>query len=212
MNIQVDKSHYDFWGYVHINRWCAYYQQISEIINSRALNVLIIGVGDGIVGSIIKSINPNVNITTVDFDRELKPDICCDIRDLSKSIEMKYDAVVCCQVLEHLPHDYFDVCLKELKDSLKEGGKLILSLPDSGLPLDLKLYTAHIHIRKVLKICHYWYKDFEFNGEHYWEINSAAKYSAAHIRKEIRRLFHIENEYVFEYHTYHRFYICVNKV
>lgn len=208
MNIQVNKNHYDFMRYVHINRWCAYYQQINEVVNSGASKVLIIGIGDGIVADMIKNIEPDTIITTVDFDSELNPDICCDICELSNSVEKEYDAIVCCQVLEHLPFDKFLLCLTELKKCMTNRGRLILSLPDSGLPLDIKLHTAHIHIRNIIKICHFWYKDFKFTGEHYWEINSAAKYSAHKIRKDIKKVFSIVDEYVFEYHTYHRFYIC----
>lgn len=212
MTPQVERSHYNFLSYVHIQRWCSYYHQISEIIRVSPNRILMIGKGDDIVSDVVKSVLSDTTITTVDFDSALMPDICADVRKLSEALNgEKYDCIVCCQVLEHLQYNDFPLALNEIKQCMTEEGTLILSLPDSGLPLGIRINTPHIKSEKTIKICHWWYKDFEFNGEHYWEINSAKPYSVKKIRRVVAGLFEIKKEFLANNNDFHRFFILKNR-
>lgn len=207
-NTQVSLDHYDFLKYCSEGRWCSYYKQVEEIINSRAKSVLLIGIGDGIVSNIISKICGDIEVTTFDFSYELKPDIYGDIRELSSHLERKYDTIVCCQVLEHLPFEEFDKVLSQIRMCLKDNGKLILSLPDSGAQIKLLLDIPRFpDIKFLCKIPKIWHKKFNFDGEHYWEINSTWMYSVTKIRKVINEYFVVENEYLVNNNSYHRFYI-----
>lgn len=205
--IQVTDEHYDFLKYVHESRWCSYYKQIEEILLCKAKSILLIGVGDGIVPTIAHMINPDITITTFDFDSKLHPDICGDVRQLSHSAG-KYDAIICCQVLEHLPYAEFDQCLTQLGMCLKKAGTLILSLPDGGATIKFLMRLPLLPDFKFLhKIPRIWNSTFQFNGEHYWEVNIAKPYTSPQIRKVIGKHFKLEKEYLVENNPYHRFYI-----
>lgn len=211
MNVQVNKEHYDFENYLSMERWCSYYKQVKEIIQSGAKKIALIGIGDGLIITILKALKPEIDIVKVDFDQELNPDICCDVLELSKYLRGGVEAVVCCQVLEHLPYNDFKKALQEISNCLLEHGILILSLPDSGIDVGITLNVPKVHLELSGKVCRYYKSSFEFNGEHYWEINSARKYSANMIRKDIRLFFDIHNEYLVKYNKYHRFYILRKK-
>lgn len=180
MKTQVDYQHYQFDNYLDIERWNSYYQQIKECVKHGKMNeVMVIGVGDGIVPLILKHLNPKSHLTLVDYAEDLYPDICCDILELSQHyVRGGVDVVLCCQVLEHLKYDNFTRALEEIRKVLKEDGVLILSLPDGGLTFKLDIKLPKVKTWHVKKICKYYKKDFRFTGEHYWEVNGSRKYLA----------------------------------
>lgn len=212
--IQVTKDHYDFFKYVNMERWCSYYTQVEEIVKSGAKKIMLIGVGDGMTIDIAKRINPELKFLKVDFDPELDPDVCADVCELSSYIDdtNRPDAIVCCQVLEHLPFEKFEKALEEISKSLNDGGKFILSLPDGGFANRFRVDIPKIHINCLFKMCLFWKKEFQFDGEHYWEINRAPQYTAKKIRKYIKKYFSIQREYHVKYNDYHRFYILEKKL
>lgn len=206
MGVQVDKKHYDFLEYVDANRWNSYYVQIKEILNCNYRNIVLIGAGDGVVPLILKMINPSLDILTVDFDSSLSPDICCDILQLSSKIK-DVDCIICCQVLEHLPFDNFNYALAEIYKSLIPNGLFIMSLPDSGTEIGIKIDFPRLHIKKgPFKLCMK-HKGFEFNGEHYWEVNSSFEYRNKAVLDRYKHFFSLERCFLVPNNTYHRFYI-----
>lgn len=211
MYVQVSKEHYDFSAYVDVPRWNSYYAQVSEIIRTGARKVMLIGTGDGMVSHIVKKIDGGVRFITVDLDSALGPDICADVCRLSEYVDGEDlpDAIVCCQVLEHLPFGKFDCALKQIRTvACMGGGKVILSLPDGGIRLRGRgRLPKMIRERIPAKLCIFWKKDFAFNGEHYWEVNAALPYCSKNVRKHIQRHFHIEREFHVMHNDYHRFYI-----
>lgn len=207
-NTQVTSTHYNFIQYVTEERWCSYYNQMKEIISSGAESVLLIGVGDGLIPYIMSKVNPAIKIVTYDFDKRLNPDICGDVRKLSLQVD-KFDAIVCCQVLEHLPFDEFEGVLSQIGMSMNKGGKLILSLPDSGSTIRFWFRCPYIKEHNFLyKVPQMRKTEYQFDGEHYWEINGARIYTAGKIRKIIKKKFKIEREYLVNHNPYHRFYIA----
>lgn len=206
--LQVQADHYDFLNYVSEKRFCSYYKQIEEIMKCNAKTVLLIGVGDGIVQSIITMLLPEIRVTTVDFDASLQPDICCDVRELQSVIKEKYDAVICCQVLEHLPYENFEYILAQIRNILKVNGRLILSLPDRGLELRINIHIPGLKGFSVYKrFCRFYKKNFLFNGEHYWEINVSKLYHIKRVRNSIKKYFQIDREYLVANNTFHRFFV-----
>lgn len=212
---QVSKEHYLFLDYVDDRRWNSYFIQIKEISKSLIIGggeILLVGIGDGIVPYLLKKIMPNSIVTTVDYDEDLAPDICCDIRELSKFVSERYDIIMCCQVLEHLKFEEIDKVMVEFTKCLVQNGKLILSLPDSGIPCAIRVILPKLHIRNyVRKWCRWYRKEFEFNGEHYWEVNSAWKYRDKKIREIISQYFIVESDYLVPNNSYHRFYVAEMK-
>jgi len=167
-SVQVDPLHYDFGRYVSLERWNSYWHQINEALDAKPINVLIIGVGDNIVPSIIRT--AGIEVKTLDFDSELKADYVGDIRNIDSIISNKsFDVVMCCQVLEHIHFEYFESVVQHLiKVSRK---KLILSIPYSYrilFHLTLKLPKIPFITREIA-VPTFW-KKLKFNGEHFWEV------------------------------------------
>ncbi len=207
--IQVTKNHYSFNDYNDINRWMSYYYQV---VNSICLEgkILIIGKGDGLLEVIIKKFNPLAKIITFDYAEDLEPTVCGNVNNLDAFFDdNEFSAVICCQVLEHLPFIDFKNILYQINRILRINGKLVMSLPDSGICLSF--YT---HLPKIgdhsctIKICRFYKKEFKFNGQHYWEINGANKYSLKKIKSTIEAEFKIKDVFLVPQNSYHRFFIC----
>lgn len=201
---QVNTEHYDFSSYLDQSRWISYWHQLDEVLKVRPSSVLIIGVGDGLIPQYLEH---KVNtVHTLDISSELNPTHTGSILELETILKnRKYDLIVCCQVLEHLPYDSFTKCLKQLKNSCS---KLILSLPYCHH----KIFAINITIRKLklmsftIKIPKF-YKNWSFDGQHYWEIGTKQT-PACKVETDIKTIFGIKRKYIVSMNTYHMFYIC----
>ncbi len=202
---------FSYEAYMSDERWSSYFRQIDEVreiekAEKKDLNVLVIGVGDGLIPQLIKFFC-HCRVITFDYDRELQPDIVGDIFDLSKYVTKCFDVILCCQVLEHIPYIEFQKALEEIWTCLEDGGKCIISLPDSGYDLGGGIETSIWGAFKIFRFCKYWKKDYIYNGEHYWEINAARVYSLKKVIKVIKRSFVIEKNYLVPNNRYHRFFV-----
>lgn len=173
---QVDKQHYSFTNYSSERRFISYYHQVKNILtlvnDYQAKKILIAGKGDGIVQKILEAYNNlfnlNLIIKTFDFAYDLKPDFLGDLVEIESIVSEKFDVILCCQVLEHIP---LDEALSVLSQMKMIARFVIISIP----------YKA-ITIRGTLKLP--LIKEFEFcikipiwdrktgmvDDRHYWEI------------------------------------------
>ncbi len=208
MKVQVEKEHYDFSNYCDIQRWNSYYYQIVETLKCSGNNILIIGGGDNLVGNILKLLGKNV--TTFDFDKNLNPDIVGSVTEIDKILTKKYDVILCCQVLEHIP---FEDTIRKISQCFKE--KFILSLPNCNLWIKFNLKLPKIkEINYKKPIYKFWKNKWDINiqgnGEHYWEID-AKGYQRKKIKNILSKYLFIENIYIPAGNTYHFFYIMKQK-
>ena len=102
--IQVDKNHYLRDSYDSKYRFISYWYQINEILNLNSNNTLEIGIGSGFVAKYL--IEKGINITTLDFDRNLEPDVAGNILSIPFK-KGSFDVICCYEVLEHLPYENF---------------------------------------------------------------------------------------------------------
>lgn len=209
--IQVTKDHYNFLKYVNEGRWSSYYEQIKECLKFVGEGeVLYVGVGDYLVPKIITMINPDINLETVDYDEALNPDYVISVLKMSDVINKKYDCIICCQLLEHLPFSDFTNALKEISKCLKSNGHLILSLPDCGREIRINICIPKVINRDwIIRSCRK--KTFEMTKEHFWEVNGGKTYSNKEINRLINLQFFVEKEYLVKNNHYHHFYICKKK-
>lgn len=205
---QVEAIKYDFKRYVSKPRWNSFYHQIDEIISINPTSILEIGVGSGVLRTIIKYLLC-CNYESMDIDEELKPDYIGSILKMPFP-DKKYDVIGCFQVLEHLPYEDFEKALLELFRVSKKA--VIISLPDVG-----KIPKLHIPIICKMKFFKWPFnrlKEHKFDGEHYWEINK----KDYEIEKIIKKMTEIAKEYNFtmkkEYriweNQYHHFFVFRN--
>ena len=207
---QVDYQHYAFEKYIDLKRWISYYYQLEKCLSIKAGDILIIGKGDGLLEKAIINYNNDVRITTFDYAEDLNPDVCGNVLELSSFFkEKRFSIIICCQVLEHLPFELFERALHEIQNVLKKDGLLVLSLPDNGICLDVSIHIPKVgYYRFAPKICKFYRGKFKYNGEHYWEINSARQYSLKKVKSEICRYFELQYDYLVPLNHYHHFFVC----
>lgn len=166
MNIQVPGSLYTSSGYCNPARFASYAYQISEILDSNAKTVLEIGPGNGVVSYILRK--ANIQVETIDHDASLNPDHVASVLDMPVPVN-SFDAVLCCQVLEHLPWELFKTAMHKIAKVAKKI--IVISLPHVS-----RHYFIEFKLPRIKK--KYWSCDLppkdnslmSFNGEHYWEI------------------------------------------
>jgi 2-polyprenyl-3-methyl-5-hydroxy-6-metoxy-1,4-benzoquinol methylase len=71
--------------------------------------------------------------------------------DITKKIKKKYDAIICSEVIEHVPK--YSLLIQKLKTYLKKGGYLIITTPSVNAPLHrmrlLKNFDEEVgHLRR----------------------------------------------------------------
>jgi len=199
---QVEPSHYKSQDYETKRRFASYWHQINETRLLSPESVLEVGVGNGFVSEYLRRMG--VDITTLDFDERLDPDVVGSVLDLPFEKD-SFQVVACFEVLEHLPYEQFIPALKELRRAAQE--RVIISVPDAK-----KVYRVEVHLRHVFEkrwlIPRPWGRgEHKFDGQHYWEIGKA-DFPLHRVVNDIERAnFEIEKTYrVFE-NPYHRFFV-----
>jgi|SRR3989338_1086980 len=162
----MSKENFELKSYDHKHRWMSYWYQIREIFTMNPAKILEVGVGNRFLYDYLKKAGKD--ITSVDINSERRPDVVGSVVDLPFD-DNSFDAVLCFQVLEHLPFDNFHKALIEMRRV--SSRYVFLSLPHWGytfywifkVPL-IKQISVFLKFHGVLK------NKFEFDGEHYWEI------------------------------------------
>ncbi len=206
MEKQVDKKHYEFNNYVGIPRWCSYWHQINEVLRTHADSLLIIGTGDSIVETILSTCVKKVNI--LDIDPELNPDYLTSVTEIDRVCTDKFDTVLCCQVLEHLPFSLFETAISQLAKVCQKY--CIISLPQIRFMFRFALYIMnrgrdYQFVKRRNNV------SFSFNGEHYWEIG-AKGCSLKDVMSVMEKYFDIEKRFTIKENSYHYFFILKNKL
>lgn len=199
--IQVEKPHYNFWNYIDLRRWNSYYHQIEEVLILEPKTVLITGVGDNIIGTILSQ--QNVKVTTFDFDPTLNPDILGNIINIREVLQGKrFDVLLCCQVLEHLPYDNFEKIIEQFSNI---SDNVIISLPYAPIYFKVDIKIPYAKERRMIMNIHNG-QIFKSNKEHYWEIGYRG-YSRRKIQKSITKFFKIKKQFTAKHNHYHLFFI-----
>lgn len=167
-------------GYFTMHQLCSFAHQINDIYKFNAKSILEVGIGNGFVSTYMK--RAGFDVTTVDINYELEPDLCAPISELTSRLSgKKFDLVVCCEVLEHMPFSEFEDAIRVFRAL---GSKLYLTLPNHNIVigfggfiripyLGVKLSELMVEIprKRIL------------DKEHFWEINSSKETSKKNILK-----------------------------
>lgn len=198
---------YSFKSYVYFSRWGSYWYQISEVLDLRPGCLLVIGKGDDIVVETIKSYVSQV--ITLDIEEKLSPTIVASVEKIPLE-EGSVDAILCAEVLEHLPYEKFDQCLSELCRVTKKS--VVLSLPHFGPPIKFSfkipfLKDIYFSFKIPVPVTHCFSGS---GGGHYWEIGKRG-YPPRKIRRAIEKHFHIRKEFIPFENQYHHFFVLEKK-
>lgn len=202
LKAQVEKSHYDFNHYVSHDRWMSYYNQVDEVNRCNPKSVLVVGPGDNIVVNLLKTFSGDVK--TLGIDESLNPDYLKSVYNLDEVIDRKFDVVLCCQVLEHLPFDQFEESLKKLLSITTD--RLIIALPEKSarVAISMKLPKLKMFFFYI-SIPLFWVKH-KFDGEHYWELHSAG-FKPKRVKNIMKSHAKLEKYYRLKSNPYHHFFI-----
>lgn len=204
MQIQVDKSHYEFSNYLEKRRWASMWHQLDEVIKFKPNIILEIGPGPGVFKAVATVLGHNVK--TLDIDPELRPDYVASVFSMPFE-KASFDVVCAFQMLEHLPYLR---SLEAFSEMVRVAGSaVIISLPDAAKRWPIGIYIPKFGMK--------WYsipklrlrpEKHIFDGEHYWEINKK-NYPLSKIVNDfvaVNGVDLIKTYRVGEY-PYHRFFI-----
>lgn len=182
------KEHYGS-SYLNRERWMSYVYQVTAISDLNPARVAEIGVGPGVVGGMIRATYPDCDYLSLDIDHALRPQVCASVAALPFA-NTTFDAIFCCQVLEHLTYDQFAPALAELRRVTRH--RVVISLPDispffflrmRGLRRLLPGFWNGFSLPSIHQPLH----DFAVHGQHHWEIGVRG-YPLSRIIKDIEKV------------------------
>ena len=107
--------------------WTRHFHVLRDLCAQVSGDVLEVGTGDGVVR---RCLLPFVrSYTVMDVNAQLQPDVRADLLDPQPALAARFDAVVCTEVLEHLPFERLPTAVAHLRGFLRPGGRLYLTLP-----------------------------------------------------------------------------------
>lgn len=162
---QVPSLHY-VEGYDTAKRWSSYWIQIEQALSMPEGPILEVGVGNGLVTEYLRHIG-NKNVTTLDIDPELEPDIIGDILDLPFE-DGAFECVMACEVLEHMP---FEKSAQALIEMRRVASRAIVSIPNSGWCAQMAVSSRYKS--RIFRFSIPWIRKLpqpKVVKEHYWEL------------------------------------------
>lgn len=200
----LKKDKYFTANYFNFLQWEAFKFQIHKVYQLyTGGKCLEIGKGSGIVEAILREMG--INMDSLDINSNLSPTYVGDISDTNLHLPHDYSLVLCAEVLEHLPFDCFDKCLKNIAALTNDIA--ILTLPNcmGGIRIFLGIHNRGKSF--VLKCP--WRR--RIDKVHFWEINSADYCTKDNITKHLEQFFNIIECGDVREHPSHYFYVLKKK-
>lgn len=208
---QVDAGHYRS-SYASGERWSSYWCQIEEALNLDGDRLLEIGVGDGVVANYLGKVLGK-QLTTLDIDSELAPDVIADIVHMPFQDD-EFDVAMACEVLEHMPLDRVNKALVEMRRVARTS---VISVPDQSRYFfqGLLYYGPRPKRKRIfnLDISRLFSRPPEFgtkvplHKEHYWELNRGSMRVSDLISMMEHAGWHVEDHYRNRDCPYHHFFV-----
>lgn len=107
--------------------WTRHFHVLRDLCELVQGDVLEVGTGDGVVRRCASPLVRSYRV--MDINERLRPDVLGDLLDPQPALAACFDAVVCTEVLEHLPFERLGQALANLRGFLRPGGLLLLTLP-----------------------------------------------------------------------------------
>lgn len=178
--VQVDVSTYRR-RYLSLPRMITHWHQADAVCEHATAGgrVLEIGPGAGHTSWLLRQWG--MQVTTLDFDPQIKPDIVGDVTAIPCA-DASFDCVLAAEVLEHIPFAEFGKALAELRRVCR--GHLVVTLPAPFVGLSALINLSGLDLLGVHLGLPFWMKH-RYDGEHHWELGKRG-YGIARVRRLIR--------------------------
>lgn len=185
--------------YLIEGRWFTYNHIIQNITKYDECKILEIGPGNGIVKSILN--NFGYEVVTMDISKVVDCNILGDVRYLP--IKNKtFDIIICSQVLEHVPFEYFEKILLSIQMVCKNI--VIITLPDSNLYFSISLKIPFFDVKHFLFQLPF--TRYVKDEEHFWEIGQKGT-KFEYIDLILHKYFHKEKDYRIPLFPWHHLFV-----
>jgi hypothetical protein len=172
-------------GYFSPHQWMSYRAQVDCICRLAPDSVLEVGLGNGIVSAVLR--NLGYSVKTCDINPALHPDLVGSLLDLPELLRGEtFQAVLCAEVLEHLPWDCFDQCLHNLARATTRW--VVIPLPRARR----NLLQAHGRLGRWNFDLNWRFPSARILPEHHWEIGASRKTSLRSVIRAMQPHFTIE--------------------
>lgn len=181
----LERSRYFEEHYFSPEQWLSFCAQVDAVRRLSPRSVVEVGLGNGIVSLVLRHMG--IQVTTVDINPALEPDLVASITDLAAAVPPdSCDVVLCAEVMEHLPYELFSQCLENLASVTKD--RVLITLPDvlrRSLTLRGGLWKARLNV--------YWgTHDHRVPPYHHWHIGSERRTRLPEVLAEMGRHFVVE--------------------
>jgi SAM-dependent methyltransferase len=180
--VQVPADYY-ISGYDDYDHWIRHYWVIRNVLDRKCRSLLEIGVGSGVVASYLRNIG--VDVTTFDIDSSLKPDYIGSVTELPFQ-DGSFEAITCCEVLEHMPFEQSEKALAELYRVTSKY--VIVTVPRRVLTFALLLRMPVLQMKEFrLRLPIFGLSTIPPNGQHFWELGTNG-YSQSRLLRSMSRI------------------------
>ncbi|MGH3182557.1 MAG: class I SAM-dependent methyltransferase, partial [Streptosporangiaceae bacterium] len=141
--VQLPSSHYGA-AYEDYDKWLCYYWQICNVMERDSRQVLEVGIGSQVVTSYLR--RAGVALTTFDIDPDLRPDFIGSVTEMPFA-DGSFDAILCTEVLEHMPFDQTQRAMRELARCTRRYA--YVAVPHFVLSFALLLRAPLLHLHEL---------------------------------------------------------------
>lgn len=176
-------------------------QQIHGIHAMKPKSILEIGPGNGLVSSFLK--RSGVDVVTVDINPALEPDICAPLSEIRQHLDgRRFDMVVCCEVLEHMPFEQFEGNVQTMREI---GDRLFMTLPNYRKSFGFGgIVRLPMRPAKPFGMYLTYWRNRKLADEHFWEIGYSKECSLGALMTILRRYYNNIETKKFEMNAYHQ--------
>lgn len=202
---QLPQSRYFSDEYFRLEQLCSFAHQISDIHRLAPSSIIEVGIGNGFVSSFLRQ--AGYRVVTADINADLKPDICVSIHGLVAALgARRFDLVVCCEVLEHLPFAQFVESVQILRTI---GSRLYLTLPVYRKPYGFGGFLRLPKFRRSLNfhLSAPW-RPARLTPEHFWEVGSSPETTQRQILQVLRAHYRQVRTHAYPLNPAHRAFIA----
>lgn len=137
---------------------------LKNINIDSAKRIVDIGCGDGRFSRELSLVNPNSSVVGIDYSKRaialasaMNPDIAnlqFQSIDITKENELApFDSAVLMEVFEHIPIESADHFMSSVRNLVREGGVLYLTVPHENKPVEYK-HFQHFSVEKIINYLH----------------------------------------------------------